>query len=84
MHEGSGTPEKLEDPLVEAPLHSQDASLSRVSAFLLLLKINWGIGMMAMPYYILKAGLTLGMSAKVASFLFLFAAPSLSSRWYLL
>lgn len=52
----------LVPPLEEGALPDTSAApLSQWSAFLLLLKINWGIGMMAMPYYILKAGLWLGM-----------------------
>eukprot|EP00656_Telonema_subtile_P013903 TRINITY_DN17069_c0_g1_i1.p1 TRINITY_DN17069_c0_g1~~TRINITY_DN17069_c0_g1_i1.p1 ORF type:complete len:114 (-),score=26.06 TRINITY_DN17069_c0_g1_i1:46-387(-) len=39
-----------------------EPTLTQFSAFLLLLKINWGIGMMAMPYYIHKAGLWLGIA----------------------
>eukprot|EP00656_Telonema_subtile_P013904 TRINITY_DN17069_c0_g1_i2.p1 TRINITY_DN17069_c0_g1~~TRINITY_DN17069_c0_g1_i2.p1 ORF type:complete len:455 (-),score=105.03 TRINITY_DN17069_c0_g1_i2:37-1401(-) len=57
--------QKAAQPLVGGA-HQVDGAveptLTQFSAFLLLLKINWGIGMMAMPYYIHKAGLWLGIA----------------------
>eukprot|EP00928_Gymnodinium_smaydae_P061346 TRINITY_DN45443_c0_g1_i1.p1 TRINITY_DN45443_c0_g1~~TRINITY_DN45443_c0_g1_i1.p1 ORF type:complete len:423 (+),score=41.13 TRINITY_DN45443_c0_g1_i1:72-1340(+) len=38
-----------------------DRSLSTFGAFVLLTKINWGIGMVAMPYYLHSAGLWCGI-----------------------
>ena len=60
-HAGAQSGERLLESVdTKAAGVGSTEQIGSIEAFLLLLKINWGIGMMSMPFFIYKAGLWLG------------------------